>query len=146
VQAEEEPIVVAVVEEPSAAPPPVATTAVEEGQTAVETSASQADLEPSAEAGPSGADVMVVASDEDSVPPPPVGGHGVVMTLVYVPSLAAEVPEPSRAAGAVEPSSAMSFVTVEEVMELATHQYINFPGVGIVDLDTRSFRAMTGRC
>jgi hypothetical protein len=51
------------------------------------------------------------------------------------PSPVAEVPEPSPVVGAAETSLAMGVVTVEEVMELATSRYIDFPGVGIVDLD-----------
>jgi hypothetical protein len=46
-----------------------------------------------------------------------------------------EVPEPSPAVGAVETSSAAVAVTVEEVMKLATCQYVNFRGIGVVDLD-----------
>jgi hypothetical protein len=51
------------------------------------------------------------------------------------PSPTAEVLEPSPAAGAAETSSAVGAVTVEEVMELATSRYIDFPGVGIIDLE-----------
>jgi hypothetical protein len=51
------------------------------------------------------------------------------------PSPTAEVLEPSPTAGAAKTSSVVGAVTVEEVMELATSQYIDFPGVGIVDLD-----------
>jgi hypothetical protein len=32
----------------------------------------------------------------------------------------------------------MGAVTVEEMMELATSRYIDFPGVGIVDLDAQA--------
>jgi hypothetical protein len=45
------------------------------------------------------------------------------------------VPEPSPATGAAETSSAAGAVTIEEMMELETSRYIDFPGVGIVDLD-----------
>jgi hypothetical protein len=34
-----------------------------------------------------------------------------------------------------ETSSATGAVTVEEVMEMATSWYIDFPGIGIVDLE-----------
>jgi putative N-acetylmannosamine-6-phosphate epimerase len=43
--------------------------------------------------------------------------------------------EPSPAAGAARTSSAVRSVTVEEVMELATSRYIDFPIVGIIDLE-----------
>jgi hypothetical protein len=101
-------------------------------------------LEPPAGAGPGGADVVVVPSDEDSVPPPLLGDHDVVMTSVSEPSLAARVPEPSPAAevdepssatGAAETSSTASAVSVEEVVELAMGRYIDFPSIGIIDLD-----------
>jgi hypothetical protein len=35
-----------------------------------------------------------------------------------------------------ESSSARGVITVEEVMELATCRYIDFPGVGVIDLET----------
>jgi hypothetical protein len=57
------------------------------------------------------------------------------MTPVLEPFPAAEVSGPSPAAEAAEISSAPSTVTVEEVMELATCQYIDFPGVGVIDLE-----------
>jgi hypothetical protein len=57
------------------------------------------------------------------------------MTSVLEPSLVARVPEPSPAVGVAETSSAAGAVTIEEVVELATGQYIDFPSVGITDLD-----------
>jgi hypothetical protein len=57
------------------------------------------------------------------------------------PFSAAEVPDPSPATGAAETSSAAGAVTIEEVMELATSQYIDFPGVGVIDLEAPSSRA-----
>jgi hypothetical protein len=52
-------------EEPSAPPPQVAAATVVDGRTTVETTASQASLEPSAGLGSGGVDVVVVPSDED---------------------------------------------------------------------------------
>jgi hypothetical protein len=119
---------------------------------AVEAAAPQAILEPPAEAGPSGGDVVMIL-DEDPVPPPLSGGHDAMMTpaseptpavAVADPSLAVEVPEPSptvemlepsSAEGAAGTSSAVIAVTIKEVMELATSRYIDFPGVGIIDLE-----------
>jgi hypothetical protein len=46
-----------------------------------------------------------------------------------------EILEPSPAAKAAGTSSAVGAVTVEEVMELATCQYIDFPDVGVIDLE-----------
>jgi hypothetical protein len=149
---EEEPAVVAAVEASIAPLPPVSPAAVEEGEAATEATAPQAVLEPPAEAVPSGGDVVMVL-EEDSTPPPPSGSRGVVMTpapeptraVVVTDSLpAAEVPEPSpvakvpgplAAAEVAESSSARDAITVEEVMELATCWYIDFPGVGIIDLE-----------
>jgi hypothetical protein len=51
------------------------------------------------------------------------------------PSPAAEVPGPPPTAEVVETSSARVALTTEEVMELATCRYIDFPGVGVIDLD-----------
>jgi hypothetical protein len=51
------------------------------------------------------------------------------------PSLAVEVPGSSPTAEVADSSSARGAVTVEEVMELATCRYIDFPGVGVIDLE-----------
>jgi hypothetical protein len=50
-------------------------------------------------------------------------------------SLAVEMLEPPPAAGAVGSSSVVDAVTVEEVMGLATCRYIDFTGVGVIDLE-----------
>jgi hypothetical protein len=149
---EEEPAVVAAAEESIAPPPPVPAVAVEEGQTAAEAAAPQAILDPPAEAGSRGGDAVMIL-DEDSAPPPSSGSHDVVMTPASEPTLAAAVAdpsptvealepslavetlEPSPAAGAVGTSSAARSVTVEEVLELATSRYIDFPEVRIIDLE-----------
>jgi hypothetical protein len=36
---------------------------------------------------------------------------------------------------AVKTSSAVGAITVEEVMELATSRYIDFPSIGVIDLE-----------
>jgi hypothetical protein len=51
------------------------------------------------------------------------------------PSPAAEVPGPSPIAEVAEASSAVGVVTIEEVMELAMSRYIDFPDVGVMDLE-----------
>jgi hypothetical protein len=134
-QAEEEPVVVVAVEEPSAPPPLVAVVVVEEGWTTVETTASQAALAPPVGAGSGSAAMVVVSSDEDTTPPLLAGDHDVAMLSAPEPSPAAEVPKPSPTAGAVETSSVAGTVIVEEVMELATCRFIDFPSIGIIDLD-----------
>jgi hypothetical protein len=117
----------------------------------VEVAAPQATLEPPAEAGLSDGDVVMVF-DENLAPPPSLGGHDFVMTpaseptpavvaadslaaVVSEPALVAEVPGPFPTAEVAETSSARGTVTVEEVMELATCQYIDFPVVGVIDLE-----------
>jgi hypothetical protein len=137
----------------SIAPPPlVPVAAVEEGEAATEATAPQAVPEPSAEAVPSGGDVVMVL-DEDLTPPPPSGSRDVVMTpapeptpavaatdslpatKVPEPSPEAKVPGPLTTAEVAESSSARDAITIEEVMELATCRYIDFPGVGVIDLE-----------
>jgi hypothetical protein len=148
VRAEEEPVVVIEVEA-SSTPPPIA---AEEGQTAAGAAAPQAALEPPTEADPGSGDVVVVL-DKDSVPRPSSGDRDVVMTLVSEPASVVvmadpfpvvEVPEPSPAAEVSGPSptaeeaetySVTGAITVEEVMELAMCRYIDFPGVGVTDLE-----------
>jgi hypothetical protein len=65
------------------------------------------------------------------------------------PSPTAEAPESSPAAEALGPSStvevagtslAVGAVTVEEVMELATSRYIDFPDVRVIDLEAPNSR------
>jgi hypothetical protein len=51
------------------------------------------------------------------------------------PSPTAKVPCPPPTEEVAETSSARVALTTEEVMELATCRYIDFPGVGVIDLD-----------
>jgi hypothetical protein len=120
---------------------------MEEGQTVAGATTPQSAPKPPTEAVPSGRDVVVVL-DKGSAPPQSSGGRDVVMAWMSEPVpvvmtadffLAAEVPEPSLAAEVpgssliaevAESSSVRGAVTVEEVMELATCRYIDFPGVG----------------
>jgi hypothetical protein len=143
----------AAVAEASIAPPPlVPATAVEEGEATAETTASQAVLEQPADTVPGGGDVVMVL-DEDATPPLMLGNRDTVMTPapeptpavaaidsspaveVPEPSPAAEVPGPSTTKEVAESSSARDALTIEEVMELATCRYIDFPGVGVIDLE-----------
>jgi hypothetical protein len=134
--AEEEPTVVAKVGASTTPPPPVSTAAVEEGEAAMEATATMVALEATTGVGPSSEDVVVL--DEDSVPPPSLENHDVVMataselaqvTVIAGPLPAVEVSEPSPVVGvsglpltaeAAETSSARVALTAEEVMELAT--------------------------
>jgi hypothetical protein len=124
-RAEEEPAVVAAAEESSAPPPPVPTTAVEEGQTAVEVTAPQAALEPPAEAGLSGGDVVMVL-DEDSAPPLPSGSRDIMMTPASEPTPAVAAADPLPAAEVPEPSTAAEvpgpFPTAEVVVGVLDRQ------------------------
>jgi hypothetical protein len=131
---------------------PVPAAAVEEGETATEAPASRATLVAPTKVGPSGEDAVVVL-DEDSVAPPSSENRNVMippaselvqaaMTESLLPTV--EVPEPSPAAEVLGPpptmevaetSSARGVLTAEEVMELVTCRYIDFLGVGVIDLE-----------
>jgi hypothetical protein len=150
--AEEELTAVAVAEASIAPPPLVPAAAVEEGEATTEETASRVFLEQPAEAVPSGGDVVMVL-DEDSTPPPPSGSRDVLMapapeptpalmatdslsdTEVPEPSPVAEVPDPLATAEVAESLSARDAITVDEVMDLVTCQYMNFLGVGVIDLE-----------
>jgi hypothetical protein len=56
------------------------------------------------------------------------------------PSPVAEVPCPLATAEVEETSSARVAITVEEVMQLSTCRYMDFPGFGIIDLEAPNFR------
>jgi hypothetical protein len=119
--------------------------------------ASRAALVTPTKAGPSGEDAVVVL-DEDSTAPPSLENRDAVIPSVSKPAQVAattsllpavEVPEPSPAAEVpgplptaevAETSSAQVALTVEEVMELATCWYIDFPGVGLIDLEAPQLR------
>jgi hypothetical protein len=156
-QDEEESTIAVESRAPTAPLPFVPATAVEEGEATTETTATQVDLETPTEAGSSGEGIMVVL-DEDSAPPAPSESRDVVMAPMSEPAqvmemvslpAAVEVSEPSPEVGVLGPpltaevaetSSARGALTAEEVMELATCWYIDFPGVGVIDIETPSFR------
>jgi hypothetical protein len=147
-----EPTVVAEAGASTAPSPPVSVAAVEEGEAAMEATATQAALETTTDAGPSGEDVVAVL-DEDSAPPLSSESRDVVMapaselaqvTVTADPLTVVEVSEPSPAFGvsgppltaeAAETSLARVSLTVEEVMELAMCRYIDFLDVGVIDLE-----------
>jgi hypothetical protein len=121
--------------------------AAEEEQMAAGATAPQAALEPPAKASP------VVVLDEDSTPPPVSEGRDSVMAPALEPapvmsaagpppavvvsesSPTVEVLGPSPTAEVAETSSAQGAITIVEVMELATCRYIDFPSVGVIDLE-----------
>jgi hypothetical protein len=91
--------------------------------------------------------------DEDVAPPPMSERHGAVVVLtlesaqvpavtshlpaveVLVPPLTMEVQGPPSTEEVAESSSARVSLTVEEMMDLETCQYIDLPGVGVIDLE-----------
>jgi hypothetical protein len=117
---------------------------------ATEATVTQAALEAPSEAGPSVEGVVVVL-DEDSVPPPPSEFHDAVMaptfesaqvpaTASLLPAMEVLVPSPAGhgplpTAEVAESSSARVSLTVEEMMDLETCRYIDFLGVGVIDLE-----------
>jgi hypothetical protein len=151
-QAEEAPSVVAETRAPTTPPPPVPATAVEEGEAATDATVTQAALEAPSEAGPSVEGVVVVL-DKESTPPPASESHDATavpalesapvpaaMSLlpaveVTVPPPAVEVQGPPPTAEVTESSSARVSLTVEEMMDLEMCQYIDFLGVGVIDLE-----------
>jgi hypothetical protein len=151
-QAEEVLVAAAAADASIAPPPPVPVAAVEEGEKATEAPASRAALVTPTKAGPRGEDAVVVV-DEDSAALPSSKNCDVMITPASEPTQvtatasllpAIEVPEPSPAAEVLGPpptteveetSSGRVALTAEEVMELATCRYIDFLGVGVIDLE-----------
>jgi hypothetical protein len=145
-------VAAAVAEASITPPPPVLAAAVEEGEAGTEAPASWAALVTPTEAGPSGEDVVVVLNEDsaalpssensDVMTPPASESAQVAATAsllptveVPVPSPAVEVPRPPPTTEASETSSTRVALTAEEVMELATCRYIDFPGVRVIDLE-----------
>jgi hypothetical protein len=118
VQVEEGLAMATVVVESGEPPPLVTATVVEEGRTVTEMTAPKAALEPPAGTGPGSADVVMVPTDDDLVPPLPAGEHDAATSMV---------PESSPAAGSA---------SVEGVADLASCRYVDFPVIRIIDLDT----------
>jgi hypothetical protein len=95
----------------------------------------------------------VVVVSEDSLAPPPSENRDAVTLLasepvqaeattsllpaveVPVPSPAVEVSGHSPTTEVAESSSGRVVLTAEEMMKLATCRYIDFPGVGVIDLE-----------
>jgi hypothetical protein len=150
-QAEEAPSVAAETRAPTTPPPLAPATAIKEGEAVTEVTATQVPRETPSEAGLS-AEGVVMVSDEDSAPPPPSESNDAAMALALEPAQvpatvsllpAVEVPVPSPivkvqgplpTAKVVESSSAQVSLTIEEMMDLETCRYIDFPGVGVIDL------------
>jgi hypothetical protein len=151
-QAEDVPAAALATEASIMPPPPALVTDIEEVGTTAEASAPRAVMGTSDMAGPSGKGA-VVAMDEDLAAPLSSESRdvvipsapGAVQVVVATSSLpAVEVPGPPPAAEALGPptttkvaetSSSQITLTTEKVMELATCRYIDFPGVGVIDLE-----------
>jgi hypothetical protein len=96
---------------------------------------------------------VVMVLDEDSAHPPPSESHDAAMASALEPAqvqamtsllFTAEVPVPSPAVKVQSPlpttevaesSSIRVSLTVEEMMDLEMCQYIDFPGVWVIDLE-----------
>jgi hypothetical protein len=127
--------------------PPAPVTGAEEVGTIAEASTTQVVMGAPNTAGPDDEE-MVVAMDADSAAPLSSESHDIVIPLepgatlaaavtsslpavrVSGPSPAVETSGPPPTAEMAETSSDQITLTVEEVMELATCRYIDFPGVG----------------
>jgi hypothetical protein len=151
-QAEEAPSVVAEMRTPTTPPPPAPAAIVEEGEAATEATVIRAALEAPSGAGPSIEGVVMVL-DEGVAPPPSLERHGAAVVLAlesvpvpaatsHLPALEVSVPLPTMevqgpppTAEVAESSLARVSLTVEEMMDLETCQYIDLPGVGIIDLE-----------
>jgi hypothetical protein len=117
VQVEEELVAATVVEESVAPPPPATVIVIEEEWTVMEITAPQATLEPSAGAGTGGEDVVMVPADDGLVPSLPAREHDAATSTA---------PESSIAEGAA---------SVEGATDLSSSRYVDFPGIGTIDLD-----------
>jgi hypothetical protein len=109
-------LAVATVVESTAPPPPAVATVIEERMVG-ESTAPQATLEPPAGTSPGGEDVVMVPTDDGPAPPRLVGEHDVATSMAH---------EPSTAAGAA---------SVEGAADLSSSRYVDFPGIGTIDLD-----------
>jgi hypothetical protein len=150
--AKEAPSVVAEARAPASPPPPAPATTVEEGEVATEVTVTQAALEAPSEASPRIEGVVVVL-DEDSAPLPPPECHDAAMAQalepakvsatasllptveVSVPSPAGHIQGPLSTTEVAESSSARVSLTVEEMVDLETCRYIDFPSVVVIDLE-----------
>jgi hypothetical protein len=146
-QAEEAPSVVVETRAPTTPLPTAPATTVKEGEAATEETVTQVALEAPFEAGLSVEGVVVVL-DEDSAPSPTLESHDAeavralepapvpaAMSLipaveVPVPPPAVEVQGPPPTTEVVESSSARVPFMVEEMMDLETCRYIDFPVSG----------------
>jgi hypothetical protein len=111
VQVEEGLVVATMVEESAAAPPPVVAAVIKEGRTIMEATASQVILEPLAETGAGGEDVVMVPADDGLAPPPPAGGGGGQGAATSM------APKSSTVAGTT---------SVENAVDLASCRFVDF--------------------
>jgi hypothetical protein len=151
-QAKEALSMVAETRVPTTPPPPAPAAAVEEGEAVTEATVAQEALEAPSKAGRSVEGVVVVL-DEDTAPPPVSESHDVAAVLalepaqvpattcllpaveVPVPPPTVEVQGPPPTAEVAESSLARVSLTVEEMMDLETCRYNDFPSLGVIDLE-----------
>jgi hypothetical protein len=117
-QTEEGMAVATVVEESVAPPPSTAAFTAEEERAVEETAVDQAALAPPAETGSGGEDVVMVSVDDGSMPPSPAREHDVTTSV------------------APESSAAVAAAPMEGLTDASSSQYVDSPGIGIIDLDT----------
>jgi hypothetical protein len=140
-------------EEVSLAPPsPVPVAAVVEGETTIEAPVSYAALFMLTETDPSGGDAVVIVNEDSMVLPSSGNCDAMILptlelaqvmaiasrlpaTEMPVPYPVVEVQDPPPAVEVVVSSLAPVALTTEEVMELAMCRYINFPSIGVIDLE-----------
>jgi hypothetical protein len=118
VQVEEGLAVATVVEESVVPPPPVTATVVEEERAIKEMAAPQAALGPPAGASSGGEDLVMVLANSDLAPPPPAREHDVAMLAV------------------LESSAVAAAASIEGAAGTSSSRYVDFPSIGIIDLDT----------
>jgi hypothetical protein len=133
-------------------PPSAPVTDVGEVGSIAEASAPLAVMGVSDTAGPGGEDAVAVMDEGSAAPlssesrdvviPSATGAmqatvatSSLLVVKVSGPSPAAEASGPPPTAEVAETSSDQITLTTEEVMELATCRYIDFPGIGVIDLE-----------
>jgi hypothetical protein len=113
----EEGLAVSIVVVDSGLPPPPVAAAVAEGADDHGDDRPQAASELPAETGPGSGDMVMVPADADSAPTPPAEDHDVATST------------------APESSPAASAASVEGAVDLSSSRYVDFPGIGTIDLD-----------